>query len=61
MHRLLDTSTEINIITLALANAAGLAIRAGPKLVLVAYTGNTRGFVGVCKNVIIQVGRVETI
>ena len=61
VHGLLDTGAEINVMTLALADAAGLAIRAGPKLVLVAHTGNTRGFVGVCENVVIQVGGVETV
>jgi hypothetical protein len=60
VRALLDTGAEINVMTLDIAQEAGLAMRRNPKLVLVSHTGNTRGFVGVCENVEVQVGGIVT-
>jgi hypothetical protein len=60
VQALLNTRAKINIIMLDIAQEAGLAMHHNPKLVLVSHTGNTQGFVGVCENVEVQVGRIIT-
>ena len=57
---LLDTGAEINVMTRKLIKDAKLAMRQGPKLVLVAYTGHSRPFLGFCEDDEIAIGGLKT-
>ncbi len=55
--KLIDTRTEINIITLNLARRAGFPIRDGPRFMnIVSQIGHSREFYEVVKKVPIKIG-----
>ena len=56
---LLDTGTEINIMIRELMEEANLAMRKGPKLELVSYTGHSQLFLGLCENVEVVIGGLK--
>ena len=54
---LIDTGTEINIITLDLTRRAGFPIRDGSRFInIVSQTGHSRGFYGVVKKIPVKIG-----
>lgn len=57
---LLDTGAEINVMTREVMQDAGLAMRRGPKLELVSHTGHSRPFLGLCEEVEVVIGGLET-
>ncbi len=57
---LLDTGTEVNIMTREVMEDAGLAIRRGPKLELISNTCHNRPFLGICKDVEVAIGGLKT-
>ena len=57
---LLDTRTEINIMTKKLIEEANLTMRKRPKLELVSYTGHSWLFLRLCKNIEITLGELKT-
>ena len=57
---LLDTGAEINVMTREVMEDAGLAMRRGPKLELVSHTGHSRPFLGLCEEVEVVIGGLET-
>jgi len=60
VHAMLDTGAEINVMTSEVAKAAGLAIRANPRLTLVSHAGDRRQFDGICEDVEIDIGGIKT-
>lgn len=60
VQALLDTGAEINVMTSEVAKAAGLAVRANPRLTLVSHAGDRRQFDGICEDVEIDIGGIKT-
>lgn len=57
---LLDTGAEINVMTREVMEDAGLAMRQGPKLVLISHIGHSRPFLGLCGDVEVAIGDLKT-
>ena len=61
IYRLLDTKTEINIITDKLAKATGLAIQYSSRIGIKFYTRYQKEFIRVCKDVSIYIRTIEIV
>ena len=57
---LLDTNAEINLMTKAVMEEAGLAIRSGSRLELISHTGHFQSFLGLFEDVEVAVGGLKT-
>ena len=57
---LLDTGAEINVMTKEVAMRENLPIRANPLLKMVSHTGHRRDFIGVCEDVLVNIGGMKT-
>ncbi len=60
IYALLDTSTEVNVMTSELAREARLAVYPHLHMTLIAYSGECRQFNRVCEDVEISVGGVHS-
>ena len=60
-YKLLDTKTEINIITNKLTRATGLAIRYSLKIGIKSYTEYQKEFIKVCKDILIYIRTIEIV
>jgi len=55
--KLIDTGTEINIITLDLARRVGFPIQDESKFInIISQTGHSRGFYGMVKKISVKIG-----
>ena len=58
---LLDCGAEVNVMTRQVMDDAGLAMRTGPLLKLIAHNGQAQPFIGLCENVEVDIGGLVTV